>query len=429
MTSLYAAMIIHSFGHASRRPKRASTIRLVLLGAGACVAAIGLSKLVLSMQLIALPHPLKLLLPAYIAAHVLVVLALMSAQSLAIHDTYARLIHSLPIRPHVRIVMLRMPEAILVVLSLLAFGVPLACVFTALGLPVLLTATCFGLGVCVAGAVQEATRHFSAGTRILTLGVYSLALYYGARQALTGPPEHGYLAYAGVLLISMAVCIRAYTLRHRMPKSTVSLPRLSGKTPASYWPLIQACRHTTTRTGLMTAFGVSLLASIAVFRSTSIDLTLIASATSLLAAVTAADIRTVARHTRPAEITALRGTLHFVRAEFLVAHSLVVLAVLPFGITHIAMGGTPGQWLTALLIGIASGALASTCIAPAPRDISAQFSATLTAGGIVFGLPHIMPTFASAPGLIVLTALLWIVACAVEYNRNRYLWRHYVHSS
>jgi hypothetical protein len=152
---------------------------------------------------------------------------------------------------------------------------------------------------------------------------------------------------------------------------------------------------------------------------------------SILAATFASDIRSLAAHSNPAEITGLRATLRFFAVHTATATIGSLAAVSPLVTSIFFSGVTPGELVgltTQLLFGVSAGVFAGTLVVPVRRDIMGQFTATLLCTGILVIAPY-LPVIGpyDDAGLrfyqSFLATALFAGALAIEYRRNRYNWR------
>ncbi|HSD55719.1 MAG TPA: hypothetical protein VLA92_01045 [Candidatus Saccharimonadales bacterium] len=158
------------------------------------------------------------------------------------------------------------------------------------------------------------------------------------------------------------------------------------------------------------------------------DSAVIALALTLLTSLYVVDVRALCRRLRPAEITTLRGTIHFVWNELSATAIATLLALSP--LLWLAGRQNIASTLSAVALGLGIGLLVSTLLVPEQRNISSQVMATFLCIGINIAVSRLEPmrqlSSLSLYGIYLMAFLgFLLIAAMTEYQRNRFVWRSY----
>ncbi len=432
---IYRAAIAHAFGRGSARPVRAASMRLACLTAGALSLGLLFAWTAHTVPIAPATHPSLLFFSCALIVQTIVAVTLLSGTSILSDDsdTFARLLRVLPLGPAHCSVLVLLPTLMLAGLALLLTVPPLVVLMHALAVPPPLAASGIAVGV-MSGLGVARGASVAVGVRLACV-----AAIIGAEYKLNATlfAQHGiqmYAVLAYALLLTSLVGLGIHTvLRHRSytpSRSHSGTIRTAWIAPA-YWPIKQLLR----RKSMALSLGVGLLLSVglAVFakRQGVADPVVLGLLGALLAGSFASDTRALARRFKPAEITALRGTLYFAGMQTLAAcfGGLIIAAPLLWALYP----AIPLVFVTQIALGISVGLLSGTLIVPEARDIMSQFLAIILILGLLVGMPQ-LPVMSDLPAsgraLTDIAVMLTCLASAVvvESKRNNYIWRNTHHA-
>jgi hypothetical protein len=437
---LYKAVLLTTFGRNSPHPFRAAIYRLSTL----CVIAIGVSLLVSrvanDLPVTASATGTHLTYTAALVVQLSVLFVLLASLGITRStnsDSLARLLLVLPVSRTLRWTALLLPSFILTAVTAILVGWPLAILLSKAGLhPLLFTAGSIAGVFAALGALHGIPRHLY-WTQIV--GIPSLLwAEYMLVAAVNNPSSTIPTKAAASIMLSLLFgfcCLLFWRSRnhvaHDISRSTPGRNVSGSSLPVGWWFMKKVVRAKTTRLGFVTAFCVSLVSALFLSRN-SIDPYAFAFLASILAATFVSDIRSLATHSNPAEITGLRATTRFVTVHATTAAIGGLAAVSPLVATGIfvsdSAGGELAVFAVQLFFGINAGIFAGTLVVPVRRDITGQFAATLLCAGILVIVPY-LPVVGSSDdaGLrfyqLSLAAILFAGTWGIEYQRNRYKWR------
>jgi hypothetical protein len=431
----YKAALAHAFGRGSNRPARAAALRLACLAAGALGLDIVFAWTANGLVLLPPAHPNMLFFSCAFVMQIIVVVTLLSGAGVLSDDTdsFARLLKTLPLSPAHRSILLLLPTLVLTGFALL---------LTTGALMVLMRALAVPMPLVLAGSVVGALCGFGLarglpvciGVRLGCIAAVTYAEYKLSTILYTQKDIHvgAAVAYGMVLAVLVGLCVHTILRRGNSPPRTrrgtiVRMPWA----PPLFWPTKQLLR----RRSMLLSLGVGLLLSaglaVLCMRQNAADPSILGLLGALLAGSFASDIRALARRHRPAEITALRGTLYFVCMQAITAYlgGFIIAAPLLWTLAPTI----PVGFITQLIVGISVGLLCGALIVPEARDIMSQFLAVALILALLVGLPQVPITSQlSAHGRAVVdigvTLICLIGSLGIESKRNNYIWRKTHHA-
>jgi len=275
--------------------------------------------------------------------------------------------------------------------------------------------------------------------RYLQWAAFPICLWVGykALQILHNPASSSYeriVAGNGftalvVIEILLFICSTHITAEAAAARSYIKI--YATFLPSRLWFQKKIWRSHITRTGLLITLLMSSVIAYICNHYHFTDVTILAGLVSLMVAALSSDIRTTSRRKNPAEITMVRGTFYFGAKQLCSVTLLSLLSVSPV-LGVILLGGDVdasqlGQICIQIFLGISCGVFASSLIAPAGRDVTAQSGATLLASGVLIfpQLPFISTLTASTVMAIKVALMGSLLAASyvIEYKRNPYTWR------
>lgn len=437
---LYKAVFLTTFGRNSPHPFQAALYRLGTLGAIAVGICWLVSAAVHDMPVVPSENGVFLVFTTTFVMQLSVLFVLLASLGITRStnsDSLARLLIVLPVSPTQRWTALLLPSFILAAATTILVGGPLAILLAKAGLHPLLFAAGSTVGAVTAvGALHGLPRQLYW---VQIVGIPSLLWTEYKLVAVLNSPSSSVPATAGASIILLLLfglcCLLLWRSRnhvaHDISKNTPGKNVSGSSLPGYWWFMKKVARAKTTQLGFVTAFCMSSAGALFLSRH-SIDVHILVLLASILAATFASDIRSLAAHSNPAEITCLRATTRFVTAHITAAAMCGLAAVSPLVAASIFVPGIATGELAGfaiqLFFGISAGSFAGTLVVPVRRDITGQFVATLLCTGILVIAPY-LPVVGSSDdtGLrfyqLALTMLLLVGAWGVEYQRNRYNWR------
>jgi hypothetical protein len=437
---LYKLIFASTFGRGAKHLFRAALLRVGSLCIGS--SALGM---ILAHMLPPLPvqsgQTLPYICSGIFTTQLIVLITLFASYGIVRpgrQDVVTRLLFSWPVAPHKAWSALLIPGVILAVIAVGFIAPSMYSLLGQLGVSWWLCSICILLGCLSAlGVIYGISRRFGYLQGII--GLLLIGAEYYLLRLLYQEPSHlmyvsslagwSFLTLFGVSLLVSSLPHLASDASHASPYRRVHLQFL----PASYWFIKKVSRGYTTRIGIITTLIMSMILGLLSWRMSFSDLATMSSIMSLLAAAFVSDIRTLVQRHTPVEIAGLRGLAYFMRKQITAALTLSVLATGPL-ISSVLLLSWPltipdiGTIIgVPLLLGVASGIFASALIAPGPRDITAQSTATLLAAGL-FILPQLSAFSQPATRSMIIIKLTLVVALLmaaifIEYKRNPFVWR------
>jgi hypothetical protein len=366
-----------------------------------------------------------------------VLLASLGITRVSSRDVLARLLVVLPIEKRQRWIALLLPSFILVGIAVALAGWPLGRLLVLAGLDPLLFVFSGTIGVFAAlGAMYGIPRKYAwvqvIGIPSLILGEYSLARTVNESPA--AEIKQAAASFLFVFLLGSLSWLFFRSSRHvaaDISLNTYGKNAAGTSLPVPLWFIKKVARAKTTQLGFITSVGMSLAAAV-FFKRQAMDPYMFALVASIIAATFTSDMRSLSRHTRPAEITTLRATARFMTTYAISAVLCGLAAVSPLLLTGISLSGAEGLAIIGtvvqVLFGISAGIFAGSLLVPMHRDVMGQILAALLCMCILMGIPYLplanrLDTLGVCLFEAGLIAILLTAASAIEYQRNRYIWR------
>jgi hypothetical protein len=432
---LYKATLAHTFGRGADRPFRAAVTRLAGLAAAALALGLLFAWAARELPLTPPAHPGLMFFSCVLVVQIIITVTLLSSSGVLSgdNDSFARWLKSLPLSTMHCSILLLLPTGVLIILALLLTAWPLVVLMHLLHTPALLI-----LGGVLIGAASglSLSRGLSLaiGPRLMFVTAAMWA-EYKLCAVLNSQKDVNQAAMAAFgLLLTGLLGLLVYTLIHRgkhtQGPGRGSVVRTAWTTPA-IWPVKQLLR----RKSMVLSLGVSILLATALSVMTSrqglADPAVLGLTGALLAGSFASDIRALARRWRPAEITALRGTLRFMGAHAAIAYFFGALITLPLAWSLHAT--IPLHFVTQIGLGVSVGLLAGTLIVSEARDVTSQFLTILLLLALLVGLPQLpviaqLSAHSRAAADIGLTLFCLIGSLSIETKRNAFKWRNPHHA-
>jgi hypothetical protein len=421
---LHKTAIACVFGQAGSRPLRRALLRLAVIFL--CSVLLGglLAYSLASLPSLPKSAPVTSALLLTIGTQACVLLVLVSAGALQRTATFERLLLLWPLSPDVRWRVYILPGAILGVFALALVAPSLAMATWRAGLsPIFIPLYC-SLGLIAAVACFYGVHHLRT-SRLMVISLIVAIEYWLARQSADSPIAAS-LGFGAIMIILCFLFRRGAThLAGSLAESALHESKTVGAKalPRQWWLLKTALRSRAFRISLLT--NVALSAGLCLLLNNMVGGTMAAPfAASLLAATFTSDIRSLARRYRPSEITAVRGTLCFLRQELVVAGILGAAIALPL----LAVSGPTLVHLFQFAASVSTGLFAGSLVAPAQRDITSQGLATLCCMAVLT-LPAQFAGTANPSNVqsiflfSAVTAVTCLASYFIEYKRNPFYWR------
>lgn len=363
----------------------------------------------------------------HLAATITLVLSIGIAR--AGQSVFERLLVYLPISQLTRMTALLIPECIVAALTTLLASWPLFswALQQNLGLIFVIIAAFLGilgsLGLLHMLSRKQWILHLFLGIGVLLCEVFLLRYTIFNRSGLPGVS----MLLCGLILTPAGLLWRNrhYFIENITYQKTAHISTLHGDSPR-LWFIKKVFRTRAQRISFGVTFGLSSVATLALYEHALVDSSLLALLTAILGAAFISDIRALSRRDQPAEITTLTGTIRFVSVELASAFAIGASALLPLIFTLLLATAGPmdsSVW-SQVLLGFSVGFFVSTLVVPEGRNISAQCLANLLAIGLLTLPPFFQsPTSVSPFFQCALSVSLLAAAYAIEYHRNPYRWR------
>ncbi|MEK7153600.1 MAG: hypothetical protein AAB834_06625 [Patescibacteria group bacterium] len=300
---LHKVALATTFGHDSEHPLRAALVRLGSLW----IAAVGLSWLIGgSLTNLALPHAentLYLARTAVMTIQITVLFVLLAAWSIIGDNTstFGRLLLLWPISPLKRWVLLLLPSLVLSWMAITLVSIPLGILLVKAGAHPLLLVSAPLVGTMAAYGIAYGVPRRHAWVHIIDIPAL-LWLEYHATPLL-----FSLLLLALCLLFVYSTIHMTHDGTHTHQKSIVRTAWI----PPCFWFVKKFWRASSARSSFCTTLLLSAGLAILLSRQPETGRYMAALLAPVLAASFASDIRTLSRQSRPAEVTALRGTRRF----------------------------------------------------------------------------------------------------------------------
>lgn len=348
------------------------------------------------------------------------------------YSVFERLLVYLPISQFKRVTVLLIPEGIVAALTTLLISCPLLTWTARQGLGVIFTILasiigCLGsLGMLHMLGRRQWMPHIVLGAGMLLAEILLL------RHFIFHPSAWAAISILLCLLVVAPIVLlwhgRQYFVENIIYQKTARNNMLCGNSPR-LWFIKKMIRSRIQRISFLVTFALSGIAAFVFSRQPLTDPSLLALLTAILGAAFISDVRALSRKNRPAEITALTGTIRFVSVELASAFAIGTIALLPLILVPLFIdpGSVLSNTLPQILLGFSVGFFVSTLVVPEGRNMSAQCLANLLAIGLL-ALPPIFqsPTATSPLFQYALSVSFLVAAYIIEYHRNPYKWRTYV---
>jgi hypothetical protein len=416
---LLMSFLIANFGHGASRPRLTAITRLTFLLLG----SLGLSWTSLrAVQSMPINRTTFGIFVVWFALQCLVVFVNLGSVAMVSKTTTTSLLWTLPIRPVHRRLLCCLNHFVYTSLTLI-IAVPAFTVFlqnTEIPVPygylALIAASLGGCGIFYVAA----TVRFGLIFALLTLCGEYLIL----QQIIADPQQAVWkLAFIGCGVTCLLGIMHYRTFADQSLLHMGNITRsYARRLDNRFWFIKKMARSPLAKNLTITAAFASILAAYA-HRVQLFDSGLLSSFACLLGAASAADIRSLCRARKPAEITALRGTVHFVSKEYLGSIS-VCLAISPLILLAIMHAQSFYDVLFVLissLSGVSLGIFIGSLITPYPGDISAQASSVICSSTLLLLIQKYLPTVASYSLLLFISIMGSFI---VEFIRNPYSWRY-----
>jgi hypothetical protein len=346
----------------------------------------------------------------------------------------AKIARTLPLSKTTSWFLLLMPGFLHLFLTMTLVWLPLQSLLKqlSLSLPYIAVATAVGIfsaaGLFYGLAVQKFV--VKMGILIATIGAEYKCL--GMIHGHSSVSWIGFYSLALLLVSGVALFIvsRSYACNDELRSRQRPAVRTS-TLPVCFWFFKKIYRTSPTAQGWLVAFILSGVIAYVMERLTMVDVGMACAVTSIIIASFMSDIRRLSRRLCPIEILGLRGCFRFTIAQAIGGFIAAIGTVIPllYILLHHAQAIDSLVIMASgyIMAGFGAGLLASTIIVPTAQDISAQFSATLLAVCMLvipllpFGVSLSEPVRYVSMNII---GLLFVIgSMAVEYKRNKYIWR------
>lgn len=425
---LSRALFISVFGHDSSTPKRTAYFRVTILCLGSLSAGLFMRSTLPELEATMNLPSLIIFYGFCMVFYGSVITPLFYVTAMNSRSKLPRLLATLPANPFRIWLNLQQPYLLTTVAMLLFLAPPLQQLSILLGLKPAFFLCALLVGVsCAYGALYGTTGLPRIVQAVISYSVLGLEFISTRAIASTWQTGLWHIIVVCCLLFCCLGLLRVPVLVQKTPRSTIdTYSQLAGKgLPVSFWftkKVLRGCLPSLYLTLFLSVLSMICLIRLQATASTA------AFVGALLAAAFISDFRGLCRQVAPPEMSALQGTVYFVKHYFatiwlaLAGISPVIAICCLFAHSKISMINN----LLTVLFGCALGYLAGAYFVPRRHDTSSQCFAVLFCMVAIMALSRYTAGFSSLRqtalylGAIMSATLLSI---GIELARNPFNWR------
>lgn len=449
MTStLFSAVIVHTFGRNSLRPQKTAWRRLLFaIGIATMLDIIvtgSLSTLQLPSDLFQSWVAIMLILTIQIVVGL--IMLIVRASGYGLHDDQINDILSvMPVSELSRWVIALVPGLVVVGLLYIVTIGPLIIIASTLHLPLYLCILSIIIGTLSGIGLGTYQPHTSIALNFLLMGLLVAAELQLLERIMTTYQIYQNPFLVGFATLLVLIVIPFYWLARsvqtwshaRQRKSTAVYSFSIFPIGVNTWLAHKVTRHPKIIRSAVVLTGISNLLTYMWLQSSNggdPDMSIIIIGLSFIASLATSDIRGLTRSEAAPEIIMVRGSLFFVIQQICTGLILSTIVTAPIWLSLVISHSHHPTMLLAILgqlaLGSTTALLTSTLFVPSQQDVSAEFFSATISACLIIALEKISTSLKLATTLQA-KSIIWIITAniiaicifSVERRRNNYYWK------